>query len=49
MTTIIQCKDKASFKVTNDITFDDVTVIMQDKDEADDMLYHLLAEVIKGE
>jgi hypothetical protein len=49
MTTIIQCKDKASFKVTNDITFDDVTVIMQDKDEADDMLYRLLAEVIKGE
>lgn len=49
MTTIVQCKDKSSFKVTNDVTFDEVTVMMQDKDEADDLLYRLLAEVIKGE
>ncbi len=49
MITIVQCKDKATFKVTNDVTFDDVTVMMQDKEDADEMIYHLLVNVIKGE
>ena len=49
MITIVQCKDKATFKVTNDVAFDEVTVMMQDAEAADEMIYHLLVNVIKGE
>ena len=49
MITIIQNKDRATFKVINDVTFDEVTVMMQDTETADEMIYHLLVNVIKGE
>ena len=49
MITIIQNKNRATFKVINDVTFDEVTVMMQDTEAADEMIYHLLVNVIKGE
>lgn len=49
MITIIQNKDRATFRVINDVAFDEVTVMMQDAEAADEMIYYLLVNVIKGE
>ena len=46
MITIIQNKDRATFRVINDVAFDEVTVMMQDAEAADEMIYHLLVNVI---
>ena len=39
MITIIQNKDRATFRVINDVAFDEVTVMMQDAEAADEMIY----------
>ena len=44
MITIIQNKDRATFRVINDVAFDEVTVMMQDAEAADEMIYHLLVK-----
>ena len=49
MITIIQNKDRATFRVINDVAFYEVAVIMHDAESADEMIYHLLVNVIKGE
>ena len=49
MTTIVQCRDKATFKLTNDQSYEEVQIMFQDKDEADEMLYRLLRDVINKE
>lgn len=49
MVTIVQCRDRATIKLTNDPTYEEVQVMFQDKDEADEMLYRLLRSVISKE
>lgn len=49
MVTIVQCRDRATIKLTNDQTYEEVQVMFQDKDEADEMLYRLLRSVISKE
>lgn len=49
MVTIVQCRDKATIKITNDQTYEEVQIMFQDKDEADEMMYRLLRNVINKE
>ncbi len=49
MITIIQCKDKATFKVTNDVTFNEVTVMLDTPEQTNEMILNLLERICNGE
>lgn len=49
MITIEQKKDPSTIKITNDKTYEEVLVMFQYKEDADDMIYRLLRGTMKGE
>lgn len=42
MITIVQCKDTATLRITNDATYEDVSVMFQNTEDANEMIYRLL-------
>lgn len=49
MIIIEQKKDQSTIKITNDKTYEEVLIMFQDKEDADDMIYRLLRGTMKGE
>ena len=49
MITIIQNKCRATLKITNEDTFEEVTVMLQTDEEANELMYNLLRSLMKGE
>ncbi len=48
MITIVQCKDTATLKITNDTTYEDVTIMFQNTEDANEMIYRLLRGTMGG-
>lgn len=49
MITIVQCKDTSTLQITNDVTYEDIKIMFQSKEEADGMLYKLLRGAMKDD
>lgn len=48
MITIVQCKDTATLRITNDTTYEDVSVMFQNTEDANEMIYRLLRGTMSG-
>lgn len=49
MIVIEQKKDRSTLKITNETTYEEVLIMFQDKEDADNMIYRLLRGTMKGE
>lgn len=49
MITIVQCKDTSTLQITNDVTFEDIKIMFQTKEDADKMIYELLRGAMKDD
>lgn len=48
MITIVQCKDAAALQITNDVTFEDIKIMFQNTEDANEMIYKLLRGTIES-
>lgn len=49
MITVVQCKCASTLQITNDVTYEDIEIMFQSKEDADEMIYKLLRGTMKDD